>query len=56
MSNGKSMPCMKDASHGEIWEEWASRAEKAGYTAHDARRIHVKWRSLGKKIAAGARV
>lgn len=51
-----SMPCMKDANQGEIWAAWSNRATSAGYTAHEAAAIHRRWRSLGKKIAKGARI
>ena len=47
---GKGLP---DKTYGQIWQEFLAKAVQRGYSPAEARRVHVKWRSVGKKLKAG---
>lgn len=45
-----------EMNYGELFEDWASRyafGAKGEIPLHEAKEIHVKWRSLGKAAKRG---
>lgn len=43
-------------NHGEMYAAWLQETGTKDYTEYELRRIHVRWRSLGKRIANGDRI
>lgn len=44
---------MVDKDYGRIWVEFRDRALTKGCGPSEAREIHRRWKSIGKKLKAG---